>query len=358
MQIVTFAIRNYLKQAPNSPTRSGPYELHYYAAVLPKTCVLTPPTSSNLDDKFLFKEFHLLSSDGATSKLLETVEKKIGMMLETYNGRICVSPLELTGEDKVDETPVDQQATSKTPPLPVVAPKEPVETVQPEEADTPIAFPGAIVPEQTKLFFQALLEKPPPSSTRRGSWGTATTLPGLVKRLDSKPAGNTRGEFLRSIEQNPLTAYNLSLLENEHKNTESKSPKKCRPKVFPLVQKKNKKETKLTNTLKPQRKRPIIVPKLATNIESSPKSPRATTTPLELNKRITELEEKLHALDTLVKTQQMGLFHFREPPGPIMTPATSVASTEVKLVAELESEVPLPPTSGGGGLGARAFLFA
>lgn len=234
MQIVTFAIRNYLKQTPNSPTRSGPYELHYYAAVLPKTCVLTPSTSRNLDDKFLFKEFHLLSSDGATSKLLEAVEKKIGMMLETDNGRICVSPLELTGEDKVEETLVVQQATSKTPPLPVVAPKEPVGAAQPEEADTPIAFPGAIVPEQTKLFFQALLEKPPPSSTRRASWGTATTPPSLVKHLDSKPVGNTRGEFLRSIEQNPLTAYNLSLLENEHKNTESKPPKKCRPKVFPL----------------------------------------------------------------------------------------------------------------------------
>lgn len=232
MQIVTFAIRSYLKQTPNSQTNSGPYELHYYATVLPKTCSLP---SRDFEDKILLKEFHLLSSDGATSKLLETVEKKIGMMLETNNGRISMSPL---GEGKVNETPVVQQATSKAPPPPVVTPKKPVGAVQPEEAD-----PMTIVPEQTKRFFQALLEKPPSSSsTRRASWGTATTPPSSIKHLGSKPAGNTRREFLGSIEQNSLTAYNLSLLENEHKNTEPKSPKKCHPRVFPSVQRKKKKK--------------------------------------------------------------------------------------------------------------------
>lgn len=102
-------------------------------------------------------------------------------------------------------------------------------------------------------------------------------------------------------------------------------------------------------------------------MESPSKPPRAILAHFELSNRVAELEKKLHALEALVRGQQAGTFHFRESPGPIMTPATSVASTgfvdvaDNKLVAELESEVPLPPTlppTSAEGLGARAFLFA
>lgn len=235
VQIVTFALRSYLKQAPNSTTR-GPNELHYYAAVLPKSCLLTSLASRDLEEKILLKESHLLSSDGATSKLLETVEEKIGMMLETDGGRIQIRLVGEEGEEKVDETQVIQHATSEPLPLPAAT-----GTAQPGEVDTPIAFPDSIVPEQTKSFFEALLKKPAAKSIRAGPTAGAVS---QTKYPEPKPESNTRGAFLRSIEQahtemytdehNHLTEHNLALLVSKHKNVKPRPPRKWRLQVYPL----------------------------------------------------------------------------------------------------------------------------
>lgn len=74
-----------------------PFEQHYYAAVLRKS--ISPP-------QILLQEQHPLSTDGATTKLLATVEAKIGVLLQQENTT-------------------------------------------------------AVVPEQTKRFFEALLAKAP-----------------------------------------------------------------------------------------------------------------------------------------------------------------------------------------------------
>lgn len=235
MQIITFALRSYLKKVPNSTAR-GLYEIHYYAAVLPKTCLLTSLASRDLEEKILLKEYHLLSSDGATSKLLETVEEKIGMMLETDGGRIQIR---LVGEEKVNETQVIQHATNE--PLPLPAATGLGGTTQLGEVDTPIAFPGAIVPKQTKSFFEALPKKAAAKPTRAGPTAGAVS---QTKYPEPKLESNTRGAFLKSIEQaqtemctdehNHLTEHNLSLLDSEHKSAKPRPLRKRRLQVYPL----------------------------------------------------------------------------------------------------------------------------
>lgn len=77
----------------------------------------------------LLKEHHPLSTDGATSKLLDSVERRIGEMLLLQVG-------------------AGREASAKTAP---------------------------VVPEQTKRFFEALLEKPPAKPLRSANPPAAGT---------------------------------------------------------------------------------------------------------------------------------------------------------------------------------------
>lgn len=113
---------------------TGACELRYYAAVLPRS---RPLTAADVDRGILLKEHHPLSTDGATSKLLDSVERRIGEML---------LQVDVAVPERLDPPP-------------------------------PAVETAPVVPERTKRFFEALLENPPAKPQRPVNPPAAETSP-------------------------------------------------------------------------------------------------------------------------------------------------------------------------------------
>lgn len=268
MQIITFVVRKYFKGTPNLNGNSspGPYEHHYYAAVLPKKYSLKSLAKTDIEEKILLKEFHLLSSDGAISTLLETIEKRIGTVLEEDPencGRIRINPMELPSEikdEQMDKLPTDIKHTTNkilSPPLAsgevpscITVPSgikgelPPSGAIQPDGLTTPILPAETATPEEgLKLFFESLAGKNKKRDTSKrvvsqGSEATAREVRQDVNEgLNGKPGNDISGNLSQ------LTKRNLSLLEKENTKTGAKEnkvarlapispPENWRPQVF------------------------------------------------------------------------------------------------------------------------------
>lgn len=214
----------------------GPFESHYYAAVLPKECTLRSLAKTDIEEKILFKEFNLLSTDGAISTLLATIEKKVGAVLEEDpedGGRIRINTLEVPGEggkEQEQKQTVKHTINGSLPFVPSGGKPLPSRTASPSglgllpPAGT-VSSDGVVPPtspaaqsEVLRLFFESLRPIKNKKSTRAVS---QESLAGVPEQDLTKEAGAETGSDAGD-ELSQLTERNLSLLGKENGRAKTK----------------------------------------------------------------------------------------------------------------------------------------